>query len=1259
MSETKNIFQEFVGKYALSKTLRFELKPVGGTEKLLKENDVFEKDKQVYKNYILAKRYFDDFHRKFIKASLNRVCISEDVLREYEKIYLQKKGMIGQGEKEWEEFQKRRTDAIDSLRRTITDSFEEMGKSWADEYRKIGVLSSKEEDDGSVKKESSLVLLRESGNGDVSGFLFMKEALRILRHEYPDVEGIKIVSHENASGELESISEKMSLFDTFPGATYFIKFQETRKNIYKRDGTATAVATRVVDDNLSKFLENRKIWNEGYSILSLSNEEKGIFDLNFFNKCLTQEGIEEYNRVIGDVNRKVNIFRQQKKKKIPLLKELFKQILFEKKNEKKEKAVIKRRSDVFPFLVEFIKETRRGNAAAGKIVKDFVENQELYDLNGVFLKGSDVTRISNRWFTSWFAFGDLLPKDSSGKKVKAFVSFGEIENALKKTESEEVFKGEYRDFSDSNLYGKFLSIWRSELEKNIAECEACAVKLEKMIEEDRIFSNRKEEKEGKQRETQKDTIREFAESALVVYQMMKYFALEKGRRHISDLGEDALFYGEYEKWLEGVPMWEYFNELRNYLTKKPSESKKIKLNFEKGTLLSGWAAGKNGDLQYNASILRSNGRYFLAVLKNSSLFRFDNRDIFDVSGEEHYDLMEYRQLKANTIYGTLYESRYSSKYKVDKNILHQNELIGRIKTILRDYVDTYPSLRDILDSGYSDAKDLAKDISSLSLYSVSFENKVSKKYLEENISDGFYVFEILNKDFVSGSIHGKNNLHTTYFELLFHRDNLRCPSGAIFKLSGGAEVLLREAIKDLPKKRDLNGKTVLDKKRYSRDVILFHLPVIFNFSVKKRANVSSDVNKALLDQEKLRIIGIDRGEKHLLYVSMIDENGTILESRSLNTISVPNKKEPDDYHHILDKREKERDEARKSWQSIENIRDLKRGYISQAVNEIDRMIFRCLDEGILPMIVFEDLNVGFKRGRFKIEKQVYQNFELAIARKLNYLVSKERGNYLCAPQLTPEVKNFQDMEKRKQVGIIFYVPASFTSAICPQCGFRKRLYGFAFKNIGHARKEIETRQFSVRFDGEKFLFSCTASKDSGKKQKNKNPISCGSASSMLQFSSNVERLTNKRSDDDKKWQTISFQSTEELKKLFERYGISLQGNIADVLLEQRKNFDAFLYRQFICIVNTILKLRNSHTSEGRDFIACPSCGFHSENGFQERDFNGDANGAYNIARKGMLLVKKIKNFGKEKNIENLRDTEHLQIDMEEWDAFVQKEKGVE
>jgi CRISPR-associated protein Cpf1 len=41
------------------------------------------------------------------------------------------------------------------------------------------------------------------------------------------------------------------------------------------------------------------------------------------------------------------------------------------------------------------------------------------------------------------------------------------------------------------------------------------------------------------------------------------------------------------------------------------------------------------------------------------------------------------------------------------------------------------------------------------------------------------------------------------------------------------------------------------------------------------------------------------------------------------------------------------------------------------------------------IIVLEDLNGGFKRGRQKIEKSVYQKLELALAKKLGYLVLKD------------------------------------------------------------------------------------------------------------------------------------------------------------------------------------------------------------------------------------------------------------------------------
>src|SRR3990167_6412103 len=65
----ENIFDPFIGKYSLSKTLRFELKPVGKTEDFLKTNKVFEKDQTIDDSYNQAKFYFVTLHQHFINES--------------------------------------------------------------------------------------------------------------------------------------------------------------------------------------------------------------------------------------------------------------------------------------------------------------------------------------------------------------------------------------------------------------------------------------------------------------------------------------------------------------------------------------------------------------------------------------------------------------------------------------------------------------------------------------------------------------------------------------------------------------------------------------------------------------------------------------------------------------------------------------------------------------------------------------------------------------------------------------------------------------------------------------------------------------------------------------------------------------------------------------------------------------------------------------------------------------------------------------
>ena len=65
-----SIFDNFTSKYSLSKTLRFELKPVGKTKELLEKNKVFKKDQTIDDSYNQAKPYFDKLHQDFINDAL-------------------------------------------------------------------------------------------------------------------------------------------------------------------------------------------------------------------------------------------------------------------------------------------------------------------------------------------------------------------------------------------------------------------------------------------------------------------------------------------------------------------------------------------------------------------------------------------------------------------------------------------------------------------------------------------------------------------------------------------------------------------------------------------------------------------------------------------------------------------------------------------------------------------------------------------------------------------------------------------------------------------------------------------------------------------------------------------------------------------------------------------------------------------------------------------------------------------------------------
>ena len=80
--------------------------------------------------------------------------------------------------------------------------------------------------------------------------------------------------------------------------------------------------------------------------------------------------------------------------------------------------------------------------------------------------------------------------------------------------------------------------------------------------------------------------------------------------------KDSNFYSKLDeiiaKLSEIVPL---YNKVRNFVTKKLGETKKIKLNFDSPTCAKGWAL--NNELMYGSILLRENEKYYLGIMNKN------------------------------------------------------------------------------------------------------------------------------------------------------------------------------------------------------------------------------------------------------------------------------------------------------------------------------------------------------------------------------------------------------------------------------------------------------------------------------------------------------------------------------------------------------------------------------------------------------------------------------------------------------------------
>ena len=582
---------------------------------------------------------------------------------------------------------------------------------------------------------------------------------------------------------------------------------------------------------------------------------------------------------------------------------------------------------------------------------------------------------------------------------------------------------------------------------------------------------------------------------------------------------------------------------------------------------------------------------------------------------------------------------------------------------------------------YKTFKEFCDDIERQS-YNVRFDD-IDAKEIDSLVEEGkLYLFQIYNKDFSSYSI-GAKNLHTLYWEQLFSESS--AAGDFPIKLNGRAAIYFRKASIERPFVHEsgslLVNKTYIDEdgvcqsipgevysevvnvlnskvkienvssearglleggrlekkeapheivkdRRYSVDQFQFHVPITLN---RKSANLSArELNQRVLNLAKISkdvtYLGIDRGERHLLYLSLIDRNGNIKLQKTLNLVDsiVGDKKLKVDYRTKLDAKEKERDAARKSWKSINNIKDLKAGYLSQVVHEISSLAIENNS-----IIVMENLNKGFKRGRIKVEKQVYQKFEKQLIDKLSYLAFKPGedldesniGGICKGFQLVPEFKSFEKLNL--QHGIIFYVRPWNTSHVDPSTGFMN-LFRFPSKTKKFWREFFASMQ-SISYDAESDLF-CFEFKYS---DFDNSYVQCVDYVDEWRAYSFGDRLFNYKNAAGV-FEPKSLNLTCEIKELFEDEGIEFSDG--DNLLPQIQEMDkidrlGWLFRRMI-------ELRNSRVGTDEDYILSPvlnsdSSFFDSrlssdvEEGGVIMPIDADANGAYHIALKGLQLVESL------------------------------------
>ena len=1252
----------FTGLFPLSKTLRFEAVPMLSTYDNI--HYLLEQDNSRAKSSQKVKELIDEYHKQYIIDILSSFRFEDDELKRYYELYTSK---VSDSAKTVE-FKKLK----EKMRKGIHDSL-----TRTDKYKRIFKKELIEQDLPDFINEASPEKLCGMTQDDAFKIVRAFKGFTTNLTSFNQNRANMYSADEKSTGiPNRVVNENLPRFlDNILVFQKLIKVPEINDSLNQ------------LSRDFSDYLGTRQL----DQIFDVNNYNDTLTqtEIDQYNGLI--EGRTEGNakKKIQGLNEYINLYNQNHKKdKLPKFKILYKQILSDRislswlpdKFESDQELL-----DAIQNCYEDLQGTVLGSQGLQKLLTSI----DSYNSAEILIKNdAHLSDISQRHYHNWNLIQEAIKEDLVVREnIKKKKSESEedyqkrITNIFKR---KECFSLAYIDECVKKANDSIacsIAEYFKNLDSSTSDTESKNDIFTRISEayariSDLLTNPYPKDKKLCQDDLHREQIKDLLDALKRLQRFIKPLADAS-----CDSGKDVSFYGEL------LPLWSKLNAVsilydmvRNRIICKPYEIQKFKLNLDNSQLFRGWDENKLCD--YGCLILRRDHLFYIAIMDKSS--RKLLKTEMPITGE-CYERMVYKNFKDITtmvpkcttqlknvvehfsesaddyvLSGPqfikslviskeifdLNNTTYSGKKKFQVDYERTTGDTVGYKDAVRKWIDfcrlflsSYKSTScyDLsgLKSNYDSINEFYKDVNEL-LYKVSF-TPVSVNYIHKLVEEGkMYLFQLYNKDFSEYS-KGIPNLHTLYWRALFEENNLESP---IYKLNGQAELFFRpgsikptgpthRANEPVANKNPNNFKLeslftydLVKDKRYTTDKFMFHVPITINFRNKGVNNLNGDVREYLKENDSPYIIGIDRGERHLIYLVVIDGRGNIVEQYSLNKICNEYKgnKYETDYHGLLSKREDQQRAARVSWQTIESIKELKDGYLSQVVHKIVQLIVK-----YHAIVVLEDLNGDFIRRRQKVEKQVYQKFEKSLIDKLNYLVDKQMdpdkpGGIRNAFQLTNKFDSFNNLGK--QSGFLFYVPAWNTSMIDPRTGF-VNLFDTSYKNVEDSInffKKFDSIVFNPDRDTFEFTFDyCNFYKEKAEGTRTKWTIS----------SHDKRIIKYKNPDKNNQWDSKDVTLTEEFKSLFEKHGIDIKGKLKEQIVSQS---DKTFFEALLNCLKWTLQMRNSRIGTDEDYLVSPVIDekgeyFDSRTSDNSLPQNADANGAFNIARKGLMIVEQIKRNG--------------------------------